>query len=117
MCVPFYSSVILHCVYVPQLPYPLVCLWTSRLLLCPIYCKQCCSEHWGTYISFNSDFLSVYAHNSVLFYFIALIPACHYLNIFVCSSLVLLSLLERKLRVQAQYFVLCFISESFLYLP
>ena len=26
------------------------------------YCKQCCSEHWGTYVSFNSGFLGVYAH-------------------------------------------------------
>ena len=43
------------------LPYPFVCWWTSRLLPCPGYCKQCCSERWGTYVSFSSDFLSVYA--------------------------------------------------------
>ena len=30
-------------------------------LLCPSCCKKCCSEHWGTYISFNYDFLRVYA--------------------------------------------------------
>ena len=42
------SWVIFHCVYVPQLSYPLVCWWTSRLLPCPSYCKQCCDEHWGT---------------------------------------------------------------------
>ena len=28
--------------YVPQLSYPFVCQWTSRLLPCPGYCKQCC---------------------------------------------------------------------------
>ena len=25
----------------------------------PGYCKQCCDEHWGTRVSFNSDFLGV----------------------------------------------------------
>ena len=33
--------------YVPQLSYPFVCWWTSRLLPCPGYYKQCCDEHWG----------------------------------------------------------------------
>ena len=33
--------------------------WTSRLLPCPGYYKQCCNEHWGTSVSFNSGFLSV----------------------------------------------------------
>ena len=47
--------------YWPQLSYPLVCWWTSRLLPCPGYCKQCCSEHWGSCVSFNSGFLCVYA--------------------------------------------------------
>ena len=28
---------------------------------CPGYYKQCCNEHWGTSVSFNSGFLSVYA--------------------------------------------------------
>ena len=55
------AAAILHCVYVPQLSYPFVCQWTSRLLPCPGYCKQCCDEHWGTCVSFNSGFLSVYA--------------------------------------------------------
>ena len=36
-----------------------ICRWTSRLLPCPGYCKQCCDEHWGTHVSFNSGFLSV----------------------------------------------------------
>ena len=52
---------IFHSVYVPHLPYPFNCRRTSRLLLCPYYCKQCCSEHWGTCIFFNSGFLSVHA--------------------------------------------------------
>ena len=49
--------IILHCVYVPQLSYLFVCWWTSRLLPCPGYCKQCCDKHWGTRVSFNSGFL------------------------------------------------------------
>ena len=35
----FNSWVIFHCIYVPQLPYPFVCPWTSRLLPCPRYRK------------------------------------------------------------------------------
>ena len=31
------------------------------LLPCPGYYKQCCDEHWGTRVSFNSGFLGVYA--------------------------------------------------------
>ena len=38
-----------------------VCRWTSRLLPCPSYYKQCCNEHWGTRVSFNSGFLGVCA--------------------------------------------------------
>jgi len=60
MCILFNCWVILRCVYVPQLSYPFVCRWTSRLLPCPGYYKQCCNEHWGTCGSFNSGFLSVY---------------------------------------------------------
>ena len=41
--------------------FPFVCRWTSRLLPCPGYCKQCRDEHWGTRVSFSSDFLGVYA--------------------------------------------------------
>ena len=55
------SWVILHCVYVPQLSYPFICWWTSRLLPLPGYYKQCCDEHWNTRVSFNSGFLSEYA--------------------------------------------------------
>ena len=60
-CILFNGWVIFHCVYVPQLSYPFVCWWTSRLLPCPGYYKQCCDEHWGTRVSFNSGFLGVYA--------------------------------------------------------
>ena len=35
--------------------------WTSGLLPCPGYYKQCCDEYWGTCVSFNSGFLGVYA--------------------------------------------------------
>ena len=31
------------------------------MLPCPGYYKQCCDEHWGTCVSFNSGFFSVYA--------------------------------------------------------
>ena len=37
-----------HCVYVPQLLYPFICWWTSRLLPWSSSCKQCCNEQWDT---------------------------------------------------------------------
>ena len=52
---------IFHCVYIPQNLYPFICRWTSRLLSCSSYCKQCCNEQWDTCISFNFGFLRVYA--------------------------------------------------------
>ena len=36
MCICITTSLSIHC------------RWTSRLLLCPSCCKQCCSDHWGT---------------------------------------------------------------------
>ena len=42
----FYSWVIFHCVYVPHLPYPFVCQWTSRLLPRPSCCRQCLFQFW-----------------------------------------------------------------------
>ena len=51
---------IFHCAYVLQLLYSFICQWTSRLLPCPGYYKQCCDEHRGTCVSFPSGFLSVY---------------------------------------------------------
>ena len=50
----------LHCVYVPQLSYPLFCWWTSSLLPYPGYYKQYCDEHCSTHVSFNPGFLHVY---------------------------------------------------------
>ena len=29
--------------------------------MCPGYCKQCCDDHSGPHVSFNSGFLGVYA--------------------------------------------------------
>ena len=57
----FNGCIILHGVHVPQLPYPFVCWWASRLLPCPGYYKQCCNEHWGARVSFRSGFLGVHA--------------------------------------------------------
>ena len=49
-----YSTVYMYHIFLsPQ--------WASRLLPCPGYCKQCCDEHWGARVSFDSGFLSVYA--------------------------------------------------------
>ena len=52
-----------HCIYVPQFLYPFICWWISRLLPCPGYCRQCCSEQWGARVSFNYGFLRVYAQS------------------------------------------------------
>ena len=60
-CVPFYGWLIFHCVYVPQLHYPFVCQWTSRLLPCSSYCKECCNKQWDTCVFFNFGFLRIYA--------------------------------------------------------
>ena len=46
--------------YVPQLLYPFIYRWIFRLLLCPGYCKQCYSKHWGTCIFQNCGFLRIY---------------------------------------------------------
>ena len=54
-------SIIVHHIYVSQLLYPFTCGWTSRLLPCSSYYKQCCNEHWGIYVFFDFDFLRVYA--------------------------------------------------------
>ena len=35
-----YGWVIFHCIYEPQLLYPCICLWKSRLLSCPSYCNN-----------------------------------------------------------------------------
>ena len=43
-----------------KMKYPFICRWTSRLFPCPGYYKQCCDEHWGTCVSFNSGFSQIY---------------------------------------------------------
>ena len=60
------NAFIFHCVYVPQFSYPFSCWWTSSLLPCPGYCKQCCNEHWGTRVSFNSAYLLLKFRSFVL---------------------------------------------------
>ena len=52
----------------PQLCYPFIYWWTSRLLPCPGYWKQCCNEHWGIHVSLKSGFFSVYAQHKPLQY-------------------------------------------------
>jgi len=49
-----------HTQHTPHL-YLFFCQWTFILLPCLGYYKQCCNEHWGTHVSFNSGFLGVYA--------------------------------------------------------
>ena len=44
--------------------YPFISSWASRLLPCPSYCKQCCNDHWGTYVFYNYGFLRIYAQQS-----------------------------------------------------
>ena len=56
-----YSSAILKVSPVPHLLYPFICRWTFRLLPCLGYCKQHCSEHWGSCILSNHVFLQIYA--------------------------------------------------------
>ena len=55
----FYGQVIFHYVYIPQLLYPFICQWTSRLFPCPGYCKECGNEHWSTCVFLNYGFLSI----------------------------------------------------------
>ena len=45
----FYGSIIFHCIFIPHLPYPLICWWTPGLLPYCGYGKQCCCEHWGAW--------------------------------------------------------------------
>ena len=40
-CILFNGCIILHCIHVPLLSYLFICWWTSRLLPCPGYFKQC----------------------------------------------------------------------------
>ena len=69
---PFW--VIFHGAYVPELSYPFICWWASRLLPCPGYYKQCCNEHWGCTCLFQTWFpqcvcpeVGLLGHMAVLF--------------------------------------------------
>ena len=57
----------MHRVYVPQLSFPFVCWWASRLLPHPGYYKQCCDEHWGARVSFIGKTLSDINHSKILY--------------------------------------------------
>ena len=57
----FSGWVIIHCIYVPHLLYPLLCWWTFTWFPCLGYCKLCCHEHWSACIFWNYVFLWVYA--------------------------------------------------------
>ena len=49
-CNIFNGWVILHCVYVPQLSYPFICWWTSRLLPCSDYYNFTSKEKYIFYM-------------------------------------------------------------------
>ena len=66
----FYSWVIFNIplyiyIYIYATSYSFICWWTFRLLPCPGNYKQCCNEHWGTRVSFNSGFLTVSASSGI----------------------------------------------------
>ena len=48
----FYSWLVLHCVYVPQLLNPFILQWTFRLFPCLGYGEYHCYEHTGACITF-----------------------------------------------------------------
>ena len=52
---------------VPQLFYPCICQWTSRLFPYPVYCKYCCSEHWSTCVFQNSLYVLLYYSKYFIF--------------------------------------------------
>ena len=47
--------------------YPVLCLWTFRMLPCLDYCKQCYNEHWGTCILSDYVFLQIKKNEIMLF--------------------------------------------------
>ena len=57
-------------IYVPQLLYPLICQWTSRLLSYPGYHKYCCNEQcvfWIMVFSGICQIMRFLGHMVVLF--------------------------------------------------
>ena len=58
----FYRWIIFHSVCVLPLLNPVICWWASGLLPCFAYYKQCCYEHWDSWILFNYSFFSGYIY-------------------------------------------------------
>ena len=56
-----YGWVIFNCICIPHLLYPLLSLWTFSLLICLVYCKEGCREHWGACIFSNYGFITINA--------------------------------------------------------
>ena len=48
----FYVYVISHCIFVTQLPYPLIYQWTHRLFLLYLHFCKCASVNVGVLVSF-----------------------------------------------------------------
>ena len=51
--------------YIPHLPYPFLCWWTFRLLPCPGYYIQCCSELSDACILLDHVFLWIYLRTGI----------------------------------------------------
>ena len=70
-----------HCIYVPQLLYPFICHWASRLLPCPIVNSAMMST--GVHVSFSTMVSSGYMPSSgIIGLYGSLIPS------FLLSSIV-----------------------------
>jgi len=54
---------IFHCIYVPQLLYPFICQWTSRLFPCPGYCNRA-AINIGVHVTFSVLISSGYKPSS-----------------------------------------------------
>ena len=78
-CILFNGWVILHCVYVPQLSYPFICWWTSRLFL--MSCVFSMIYFWVSFIFlyyFLVNFLNTVSYQNVIlssFQFLRLLSA------------------------------------------
>ena len=86
----FYGKVIFHRIYVPHL-YQVICQWTFRLLPCPGYSKQCCSEHWGIYTFSNYGFPGVRLLDHMVVLFFNFLRILHSVLHSGCTNLHILS--------------------------
>ena len=59
----FWGWVIIHCLYIPQLPYPFICRWTSRLLPC-LAIVNSVAMNIGVHVSFSIMVSSGYIPSS-----------------------------------------------------